>query len=282
MTVRRLLAAEFIKTFFKKRTYLGFAVVLIVVPLVEVALKLEGGRFVTVMMRNLARDFFFVGNLFNGWLVSYQIMNSLWIHIPILISFVAGDQLAGEATSGTYRLILTRPVSRSRIFFAKYAITLVYTTLFVLFLGMLSVGLALALLGRGDLLVFGRGAGILVLPGADVAWRFLLAYGFAIISMSAVASIAFFFSSFVENAIGPIIATVSFLAILGILTVLPVQVLDPIRPHLLTAHMDLWLNAFQDPVPWDRIRESILYLLGYSALSVGAAWWVFTQKDVLS
>jgi ABC-2 type transport system permease protein len=145
----RLFSAEFVKTFLKKRTYLGFGILLIIVPLVEVALKLEGGRFVTNMMRGLSRDFLFVGNLFNGWLVSYYIMNSLWIHIPILISFVAGDQLAGEATGGTYRLILTRPVSRTRIFFAKALVTFVYTAIFVLFLGILSVGLALALLEIG-------------------------------------------------------------------------------------------------------------------------------------
>jgi ABC-2 type transport system permease protein len=238
--------------------------------------------FVTNMMRGLSRDFLFVGNLFNGWLVSYYIMNSLWIHIPILISFVAGDQLAGEATGGTYRLILTRPVSRTRIFFAKALVTFVYTAIFVLFLGILSVGLALALLGRGDLLILGKGMSILILPSADVLWRFLLAYGFAILTMSAVSSIAFFFSSFVENAIGPIIATVGFLAVLVVLTALPVQVLDGVRPHLLTSHMDLWQNAFEDPVPWDRMRVSIGYLLAYSAVSIGAAWWVFVKKDILS
>ena len=43
-------------------------------------------------------------------------MNSLWIHIPFLISLVAGDQLAGEGTAGTYRILLIRPPSRRRSF----------------------------------------------------------------------------------------------------------------------------------------------------------------------
>lgn len=282
MTVFRLIYYELVKTFLKKRTYLGFAVVLLVVPLVEIALKLEGGRFVGGMMRGLSRDFVLVGSLFNGWLVSYYIMNSLWIHIPTLISFVAGDQLAGEATSGTYRLLLTRPVSRTRVFVAKYLTTLIYTLVFVLFLGVLSVGLALALLGRGDLLIVGRNMNILILPAADIAWRFAAAYGFATVSMATVASIAFFFSSFVENAIGPIIATVSFLAISTVLTVLPVEVLDPFRPHLLTSHMDLWQLMFNDPIPWDRVLTSLAYSAGYAAAAAVGAWIVFVRKDILS
>ncbi len=150
----RLIRDEVLKTFLKKRTYIGFGIILLIVPLVEIAMNLEGSHFITAMTRTLARDFFFSGNLFNGWFIAYQIMNSLWLHIPILISFVVGDQLAGEATAGTYRLILIRPVSRTKIFFAKYAASLIYTILFVAFLGGLSVGLALFLAGRGDLLVY--------------------------------------------------------------------------------------------------------------------------------
>ncbi|MBI5464546.1 MAG: ABC transporter permease, partial [Ignavibacteriales bacterium] len=181
MRFLRLTYYEAIKTFLKKRTYLGFLILLIVIPLVEVAFKLEGGRFMRMATRNLARDFFFLGNMFNGWIVSYSIMNSMWIHIPLLISFVAGDQLAGEATGGTYRLILTRPTSRTSIFFAKFIVTVLYTILFVVFLAALSIGLAMLLLGSGDLVIVSRG--ILVLPEADVAWRFIAAYILAIWSM---------------------------------------------------------------------------------------------------
>ncbi len=278
----RLVLYEMLKTFWKKRTYLGFAIVLVIVPLVEVAFKLEGGRYVGVLMRGLAKDFFLVGNLFNGWLISLQIMNSLWFHIPLLISFVAGDQLAGEATSGTYRLMLTRPVSRTQVFLAKLITTILYTVLFVLFLGALSVGLALILLGRGDLLVAGHGVGLLILPEADVAWRFFLAYGLAIWAMLTISSISLFFSSFVENAIGPIVGTMGVLIISTVLSVLPVEVLATVRQYLFTTHMDLWFRAFADPIPWDRIREAVVILGAYSVASVAGAWLIFIRKDILS
>lgn len=276
----RLLYYEGVKTFLKKRTYLGFLVVLVIVPLIEFAMKVEGGRVVSGSVRSLQQDFFFVGSLFNGWFVSYTIMNSLWIHIPLLITFVAGDQLAGEATAGTYRLLLIRPMSRSQIFFSKYLTTIVYTVSLVGFLGVLSVGLAMVLLGRGDLLVFDQG--ILVLPASDVAWRFLLAYIFAAWSMMTVASIAFFFSSFVENAIGPIIATMGILIVSLIVSVMPLQVFETARPYLFTMYINTWQKMFADPIVWPEVWKGAAWLGGYSLAAVGGAWAIFTRKDILS
>lgn len=276
----RLVYYELIKTFLKKRTYIGFAIVGLIVPLIEVAMKLEGGRFVQATTRSLQQDFFFVGNLFNGWFVSYSMMNSLWIHIPLLISFVAGDQLAGEATAGTYRLILIKPVSRTRIFFSKYCATLIYTLLFVIFLGALSIGLALALLGRGDLIVLNRG--ILILPASDVAWRFLVAYLLAIWTMLTIASLAFLFSSFVENAIGPIIGTMGVLIVFTVIMVIPVELFESIRPYLFTYHMNLWQKVFADPFAWEPIGTSAGVLGAYSLGFVVTAWIIFQRKDILS
>ena len=99
----RLTYYEILKTFLKKRTYLGFAVILAIVPIYVVAMKLEGGNFLRAATRTLQLDFILTGNPFNGWFVAHLVMNSLWVQIPVLISFVAGDELAGEATAGGLR-----------------------------------------------------------------------------------------------------------------------------------------------------------------------------------
>lgn len=276
----RLIYYELVKIFLKKRTYLGFGVVLVIVPLVEVAMKLEGGRFLTMAMRGLSRDFLFFGNIFNGWFVAHQIMNSLWLHIPLLISFVAGDQLAGEATAGTYRLILTRPISRTRIFISKYITTLIYTVIFVFFLAALSIGLALALLGRGDLIVLTRN--ILLLPESEVGWRFVVAYLLAALTMITIASLSFFFSSFVENAIGPIVATMGLLIVCTVITVMPVEMFEIAKKFLFTRYMDIWQKIFLDPIPWNEVNIGILYLSAWTIAAVLGAWSVFVKKDILS
>ncbi|RPI02133.1 MAG: hypothetical protein EHM64_14505 [Ignavibacteriae bacterium] len=276
----RLIYYELIKIFLKKRTYLGFGIVLLIVPLVEIAMKLEGGRYLSMAMRGLSRDFLFFGNIFNGWFVAHQLMNSLWLHIPLLISFVAGDQLAGEATAGTYRLILIKPVSRTRIFISKYITTIIYTVIFVFFLAALSIGLALALLGRGDLIIMNRN--ILLLPESEVAWRFVIAYGLAALTMVTIASLSFFFSSFVENAIGPIVATMGLLIVCTVITVMPVELFELPRKFLFTRYLDLWQRSFLEPIPWNEIKIGLLSLGAWTLSAVLGAWSVFVRKDILS
>jgi ABC-2 type transport system permease protein len=276
----RLTYFELVKMFLKKRTYLGFAFVLLIVPLVEIAFKLEGGRFLQVATRGLAQDFFMVGNLFNGWLVSYQLMNSLFFHIPLLISFVAGDVLAGEATSGTYRLILTHPVSRTKIFLTKYFAVVLYTVIFVVFLAGLSIGLAYALLGSGDLIVVDRI--ILILPESEVVWRFFIAYALALWAMITIASISVFFSSFVENAIGPIVATMGVLIVFMIVSNLPLEIFGAVKPYLFTDYLNLWQKAFREPIPWNDVFQAVGVFGAYSVASAAGAWFIFTRKDILS
>lgn len=280
MTFLHLIRVELLKTFLKKRTYLGFAIALVIIPIVILAFQAEGSSFVRMATRNLSNDFMIFGNVFNGWSVSYQVMMVFWVHVPLLITFVAGDMLAGEATAGTYRLILTRSVPRTTIFVVKFLVTVLYTMSFVIFLGLLSVGLSVLLLGGGDLLIVRRG--ILVLPADDLLWRFALAYLLAIFSMSTIASIAFFTSSFVENAIGPIVATMGLIIVFTILTYLPVEVLEPAREYMFTYHMVVWQKAFDDPVPWNDVFRSLINLSMYTLLAVGGAWVVFLRKDVLS
>ncbi|NOY06548.1 MAG: ABC transporter permease subunit, partial [Chlorobi bacterium] len=202
-----LLSIELTKTYRKLRTYIGFGVIAVVIPLIYLGMSYGGENMVNSMTRNLQQDFVFVGNLFNGWFVANMVMNSLWVHIPFLIALVAGDMFAGEATGGTFRILLTRPPSRTRIFTVKLTATIIYTYSLVIFLGVLSIGLGLLLFGTGDLLMFDNG--LIILRGDDVLWRFVFAYFLAGIAMVTVASLALMLSTFVENAIGPIIGTMA-------------------------------------------------------------------------
>ena len=276
-----LIYYELFKTYAKWRTYIGFIVVVVIIPLVMWAMKVEGGRFIQYQMRTLQNDFFITGNLFNGWIIAQLIMNSLWVHVPFLISLVAGDQLAGEATAGTFRLILIRPVSRTRILNAKYITTLLYTSSLVVAIALMSVGLGLLIFGSGDLLAIDRDM-LTILPESEMWSRFALAYGLAILSMWVVASLAFLFSSFVENAIGPIIATMAVFVGLLIISNLPVDSFETIKPYLFTTYENVWLQAFKNPIDWEKIGKSCAVLAGYSAGFWLITLLVFRRKDILS
>jgi ABC-2 type transport system permease protein len=278
--MRALLANEMLKTFTRWRTYIGFLSVAVIIPLVEFGLKMEGGSMVRNMTRGLAQDFFLVGNLFNAYFMTYFIMNSLWVHIPFLISLVAGDQLAGEATGGTFRVLLIRPPSRTRILAAKYLTTLAYSSALVAFLGALSIGLGLALFGTGDLLVPGRT--LTIIPRADVPWRLVIAFGLAMWSMWCIGSLAFLFSSLVENAIGPIIGTMAVVIVFLIVSSTPISLFTAIRPYLFTTYLNIWQEVMANPVSWRDIATHAAYLGAYSIGFYATTWYLFVKKDVLS
>ncbi|MFN0156466.1 MAG: ABC transporter permease [Bacteroidota bacterium] len=276
----RVLSNELIKTYRKWRTYIGFIAIAVLVPLVQFAIKWQGSGGMGGIRRSLEQDFFLVGNIFNGYFITQMIMNSLWVHVPFLISLVAGDQLAGEATGGTFRLMLIRPASRSRILLAKYVTTLFYTFTLILFLVGLSIGLGVFLFGTGDLVV--PGETIVVIPQADVLYRFAIALGLATWSMWCVASLAFLFSSLVENAIGPIIGTMTVIILFLIISNLPVEFFENIRPYLFTSYLDVWGKAFDEPIPWAEIGSHMLKLGGFSIGFYGVTWYIFRRKDILS
>ena len=277
----KLFYNETYKTYRKWRTYIGFLAIAILVPLIQIAMKVEGTAFMQRTLASVQRDFFLVGNLFNAWFVTHLIMNSLWIHIPFLISLVAGDILAGEATAGTFRILLIRPTSRTQIFFAKYAAAIFYTWTLVFFLGILSVGLGLALLGSGEVLIMDA-KGILILPENEAWWRFLFAFILATLSMVTVASLAMLFSSFVENAIGPIVGTMAVVIGFFVIGNLQMEFFQSLKPYLFTTYLTIWMEAFGDPIDIGSVVRSSLALLGFSSGFAVLAWSLFKRKDIVS
>jgi ABC-2 type transport system permease protein len=272
---------ELFKTYAKWRTYIGFIAVGVLIPLIMWIMWIEGGKFIQYQLRTLQSEFLITGNLFNGWVVAQVIMNGLWVHVPALIALVAGDQLSGEATAGTFRLTLIRPVSRTRILNAKYIATLIYTASLVIVIAILSLGLGQWIFGTGDLLALDKD-GIVILAEENLWMHFFFAYTLAIWSMFVVASLAFFISALVENAIGPIIITMTIIAIFYIITFLPVESVESIKPWLFTTHMNVWQQALRDPFDWETIRNSVAILGAYNLAFWSATLLIFKRKDILS
>ncbi len=276
-----LIGIELFKIFKKWRTYIGFIAIGLLVPIIEIAMMAEGQRSINFMTRELQQSFIFVGNLLNSYFVSYLVLNSLAIHIPFLIALVAGDLLAGEATAGTYRMLITRPVSRLSIVSSKFIAGLIYSALLIMWLALVSLGLGTLLLGTGELIVLKSG-GIIILAKNDVLWRFFWAYSFAALSMGVVTSIAFLFSALVENAIGPIITTMAIIIIFMIVSAIDVNFFRTIKPFLFTNYMGTWSAFFDNPPDTAEIIKSTLVLGTHIIVLFGAAAYIFQKKDILT
>ena len=276
----RLVKNELIKISGKWRSFIGFIVIGILMPLILWGFKVGGGEIHRGFTRQLQDTFVIVGSLFNGFLATHLVMNFLWVHIPFLVTLVAGDVVAGEGASGTFRIYLIRPISRGKILMSKLIATYIYTAALIGFFALMSLGLGSIWLGTGDLIVFHKG---ILMLAPETAWvRFGLSFLFAIGVMCVVASLSFMFSTMVNNGIGPMIGAMAVIIVGLAISNIPLDLFESIKPYLFTSYFDVWKEAFYEPIPWDEIGRSALVLTLYTLGFLGISFAVFTRKDILS
>ncbi|GEL07766.1 ABC transporter permease [Salisediminibacterium halotolerans] len=75
--------------------------------------------------------------------------NSGDLFIPLLVVVVTADLVSSERSSGTIKMLLTRPVERWRILLSKYLTMVLSVSLIVLFISLVSIVIAGSLFGFG-------------------------------------------------------------------------------------------------------------------------------------
>ncbi|MCF8307576.1 MAG: ABC transporter permease [Bacteroidales bacterium] len=275
-----LIRIELFKIFSKGRTYIGFAAIALIVVTIQIGIYFEGREILDFAIQHLKENFVFEGNLINAYLITHIILNSLFIHIPFLIALVTGDLLAGEANSGTFRLLLTRPVSRTKLLTSKFISGWIYTMSLLIFMLILSLGVGLAIFGTGDLIVLK--STINIFSSDDVLWRFASAYGFGIITMTAVAALSFMLSAFSDNSIGPIIGTVAIIIGITVISTIGFTLMEPVNPYLFTNYLTSWKLFFEHDINTVELTRAIIVELTYIVVFLGTTFVYFNRKDILS
>jgi ABC-2 type transport system permease protein len=270
---------EVIKIALKPRSYLGIAAITVLVGVILFALKSDGMSIISFVTSSFEQTLSFEGNVLNGNLVAFIILQMLIVQIPLLIALVTGDLVSGEAAMGTIRLLLTQPISRTQLLLSKFMAGGIYTLLVIVWLGFMSVIMGKLLFGSGDLMVL-NSDGLVILQEADVNWRYLGGFLVAFLALFTVSSLSICLSCFTDNSIGPIVTTMSIILLFTIIGTLDVHVFDSVRPFLLTTHMASWRSFFEDPLPIQDIKNSILILLIHNVILISISIYVFNKKDI--
>jgi ABC-2 type transport system permease protein len=194
--------------------------------------------------------------------------------LPLAVGLLAGDAIAGEASAGTLRYLLLRPVGRARLVLAKYGAVV----------ALVAAGVALVLLVGGGIgaAVFGFGpipslSGPVLAVGPALA-RILAAAVYVVCGMAALAAVGLFVSTLTDSGPGATVATVAFVIASQILDAL--SALHALHPWLLTHDWLAWPDLFRLPPAWDAIRHGLLLDGAYLVVFLGAALAVFARKDV--
>jgi ABC-2 type transport system permease protein len=275
-----LIRLEMLKLFSRGLAYIGFAAIFLIVLVIQVGMYVEGQKLLDFLIQSLSEVFILQGKLINIYTVTYIILNSLWIHIPILVAIVAGDMVSGEAGRGTFRLLLTRPVSRTKLLVAKFITAQVYATMLVLLLMAMSLGLGRLFFEPGDMIVLMNT--INIFEQTDVMWRFMAAFGYGIVSMWVIAALAFLFSVRATNSLGPVISAMSVLILFTIISNFSVGVFEPIKPFLFTSYLNGWQLFFDDPVDYGMVYTALGVLIAHISVFYLVSVLIFTRKDITS
>lgn len=289
----QLFTVELYKIFKRPRTYISFGAIAAFILVLQLGLKADGKEFLDFILGDLSNSFKIEGNLLNGYVVCFFILQLLLFHIPLLVVIIGGDMFSGEANMGTLRLLLSKPITRTQFVLGKFFATCVYTILLLLWFAFLSLFISILLFGTGDILHF-KNDYLVQISVDDILWRYVYSFGFAALSLITIAALSFFISIFAENSIGPIVATMCVIILSTIFNTMSIPSFVAIKPYLFTSYLTGWRDFFDVRVDADnnsiigsiqkpqQIIKSILVLTAHIVGFVLLSIYCIKKKDVLS
>ena len=198
------------------------------------------------------------------------------LFLPLAVSVVSGDSVAGEAGLGTLRYLLVVPVSRTRVLLVKYTGAVAYCLVAALLVAAVGVGLGALLFPVGPVTLL---SGTTVSLGSGIL-RLVLVALYVAAMMAGLAAIGLFVSTLTDSPVAAM-ATTAVLAVTSqVLDTVPQ--LDWLHPWLFSHY---WLNygdLLRDPMATDGVVRGLLATGAYVLVFGLAAWARLSTKDVSS
>lgn len=213
----------------------------------------------------------------NGLFVAFAALAlELPLFLPLAVSAISGDSVAGEANLGTLRYLLAIPAGRTRLLVIKYIAIVIFAATATFLVALVGAIMGLALFGGGDLtLLSGTQTSM-----ADSVWRLTLSSLYLTAQFSALGAIGLFISTLTEQPIGATIAVVLVDVLMFILD--SISQLDWLHPWLLTHWWTAFGDLLRDPIATESIQRGLITALAYAGVFWLAAWARLSTKDVTS
>ncbi|HEX2384560.1 MAG TPA: ABC transporter permease subunit [Acidimicrobiales bacterium] len=216
----------------------------------------------------------------NVGVISLVVMGQFFL--VVVVAAFSGESVAGEATWGTLRYLLVRPVSRARLVLAKLTVAYVLTLIAVLVI--VGAGLIAGTIAFGwhdaTALEQTRFFPLPVsVPADEALGRLALASGYVALTMLAVVAIGIFLSTLTDSTAAAVVSTVVVVVASQVLTAVPS--LGSLKPYLPTRYWDEWRNLFTGRTAQD-MWKGVASALAFTLIFTVIALWRFRRKDILS
>lgn len=215
--------------------------------------------------------------------------NAISLFIPLLVMAIASDLVSGERSTGTIKMLLTRPVRRWKILTSKLLALILFVSLIVLS----TVAIAYAVSG----LVFGYGGWTMpIFVGFQVEgsavneanvhmigqWLFLLMQcGLAWFSAIVVGCLAFMVSVLVRSTAASIVIMMAAIIAGMILTNIASSWESAKYLFSVNLHLTDYLAGTLPPIPGMTLSFSLIVLAVWAFISLIVSYRVFTRQDIL-
>jgi ABC-2 type transport system permease protein len=273
----QLILMELFKMFRQRQTYYAVGAVLILEGFILMSAFYQGREILEVLLENLRESFEFQGDLMNGNLVIYLVLNSFWFHMPLILMIVVSGFLTAEYKDRTVEAALLQPVSRAGLIVSKYLAAVAFTAAILLLLAATTFGISYAFFGRGDLVVFLDGLSFFEHPGASRRLVYAFITGSNTMMFYAVSSLTLAVI-FKEATVTWIVAAI-FLIINTLLLRLDLDS-EFFEFYFLPKLTDSWQQLFYPEIPWAVIlkKNAVLWAYTLGAAALGTA--IFIKRDV--
>ena len=268
----RLFLSELKVMFTRRRTWAMLAAIALIPILLAVAVALSSERLAPregpPLLAQVTQNGLFTG--FTAMLLA------LPLFLPLTVSVVAGDTIAGEAGLGTLRYLLISPVGRVRLLVMKYLASLVFI-----------------LAGTFTLMIAGAAIGAILFPVGPVTLlsgftisifeafgRMALVALYTTVSLSGMAAVGLFISTLTTVPVGAMTATLVTSGVSNILGNIPQ--LEWMHSWLFTYYWLDFADLLRAPIEWGSMLNNIVLQLGWIAVFGALAYGRFTTKDILS
>jgi|SRR3984957_1334619 ABC-2 type transport system permease protein len=196
--------------------------------------------------------------------------------LPLSVAVVAGDSIAGEASHGTLRGLLTVPAGRTRLLVVKYAAIVVFSLAACLLVAVVALIMGLILFHTGPVTTL---SGTTMSLGSGIL-RVLLVAVYCAAGLAALGAIGLAASTMTQHPVGAIASVLVVTLASEICD--QVQQLAVIQPYLPTHFWLAWDGLFRSPIQWHGVAHGLVSYVIYAGIFGAIAWARFTSADITS